>query len=385
MPSMTSTVHSNGGIGRFLSEIPLVTRGLLLALLLWCFNAFMRFSQLQVLVFAWNFRRHDYEFWRLYGRFIAVNSNSAAALLALYQIYRNSSSLELDYFQANPVDYAFYLAFCTTTCAALTAACHALLGIEPGSLFPALDGMLLYTWALLNANVTVNYIVFNIRGKYLPLLNLFVHMLGGEPSGVLIILLGYAAAYIYCCLETRTAGPLYGKLAGLPHYGYPTLRDSHFRGSALLAPLIATQSGGPPSAAAAVSGNFRGKGRRLHDGKAVAAPRHAARAAGTGAVVPLTSTSALAAALAGPGLAVIDFYAVWCGPCKQLAPLLDQYAAKHTAVRFYKIDVDRFPGVAATHEVHAMPTVLFFRAGKEVARVQGANPSAIRAALQSYS
>jgi thioredoxin 1 len=62
---------------------------------------------------------------------------------------------------------------------------------------------------------------------------------------------------------------------------------------------------------------------------------------------------------------VADFYAAWCGPCRQLAPtmdaLADQYAGK---IKFVKVNVDESPKLAQQFRVEAIPTLLFFKDGK---------------------
>jgi thioredoxin 1 len=62
---------------------------------------------------------------------------------------------------------------------------------------------------------------------------------------------------------------------------------------------------------------------------------------------------------------VADFYATWCGPCRQLSPvvdaLADQYAGK---IKFVKVNVDESPKLAQQFQVEAIPTLLFFKDGK---------------------
>ena len=78
---------------------------------------------------------------------------------------------------------------------------------------------------------------------------------------------------------------------------------------------------------------------------------------------------------------VVDFFATWCGPCKQIAPVFDalkeEYAGK---VNFVSIDVDKYPHDARRFGVEAMPTFVFLdREGNEVERIVGADPDALRA------
>lgn len=81
-------------------------------------------------------------------------------------------------------------------------------------------------------------------------------------------------------------------------------------------------------------------------------------------------------------LVVVDFHAVWCGPCKAIAPAIEELSTKHTNVKFYKVDVDEVSDVAAENGISAMPTFLFLKAGNKIETVRGANPSAIQAGMQ---
>ncbi len=70
---------------------------------------------------------------------------------------------------------------------------------------------------------------------------------------------------------------------------------------------------------------------------------------------------------------VIDFYATWCGPCKQLAPMLENWANQYKNIKFAKVDVDANESVAVSNKIRAMPTLHFYKNGAKVAEVQGAD------------
>jgi thioredoxin 2 len=72
---------------------------------------------------------------------------------------------------------------------------------------------------------------------------------------------------------------------------------------------------------------------------------------------------------------LVDFYADWCGPCKTMAPLLDDLA-RDAAGRFLvaKLDTDRNPGMAGRFGIRGIPTLIVFRGGREVGREVGAVP-----------
>lgn len=82
---------------------------------------------------------------------------------------------------------------------------------------------------------------------------------------------------------------------------------------------------------------------------------------------------------------MVDCFAGWCGPCKQIAPILEKYsedAAFKDKVHFIKVDVDEVPAVTQALGVRAMPTFFFFRGGKKVDEMVGANPRALLEALK---
>jgi len=72
---------------------------------------------------------------------------------------------------------------------------------------------------------------------------------------------------------------------------------------------------------------------------------------------------------------VVDFYADWCGPCKIMAPLLDDVAQRRAGqILFAKLDTDRHPLTGPRFGIRGIPTLIAFRNGKEVARRVGAVP-----------
>ncbi len=72
---------------------------------------------------------------------------------------------------------------------------------------------------------------------------------------------------------------------------------------------------------------------------------------------------------------VVDFYADWCGPCKVMAPVFDDLAGRRAGeLLFLKVDSDRSPAATQRYGVRAIPTLVIFRGGREVARQTGAVP-----------
>ncbi|XP_069486948.1 uncharacterized protein [Ambystoma mexicanum] len=74
-------------------------------------------------------------------------------------------------------------------------------------------------------------------------------------------------------------------------------------------------------------------------------------------------------------LVVIDFTAVWCGPCKKIAPIFEALSTTYTDVIFLKVDVDCNEELVARYAVTAMPTFVFIKNCKEIDRMTGYDPT----------
>jgi thioredoxin len=85
------------------------------------------------------------------------------------------------------------------------------------------------------------------------------------------------------------------------------------------------------------------------------------------------------------GSTVVDFWAAWCGPCRMIAPVLEQLAGERSDIKFAKLNVDENPRTAQSFHVQGIPLLVFFKDGVERGRVVGAVPKAqIEAAIRQY-
>ena len=92
-------------------------------------------------------------------------------------------------------------------------------------------------------------------------------------------------------------------------------------------------------------------------------------------IVDATDQS-MASALDTKQLVLIDLWAPWCGPCRMVAPVLEQLAAKYAGrIKVVKVNVDDNPRTAQTYDARSIPTLVFAQDGKTVERIIGAQPA----------
>lgn len=68
---------------------------------------------------------------------------------------------------------------------------------------------------------------------------------------------------------------------------------------------------------------------------------------------------------------LVDFWADWCGPCRKMAPVIDEIAAEASAVKVCKVNVDDNPQLAGLYHISSVPTLMLFRGGKPAAMTTG--------------
>ena len=71
---------------------------------------------------------------------------------------------------------------------------------------------------------------------------------------------------------------------------------------------------------------------------------------------------------------LVDFWAPWCGPCRVVAPVLEEIADERDNLRIVKVNIDENQQTAMNYQILAIPTMVLFRNGQEAKRIQGAMP-----------
>ena len=94
-----------------------------------------------------------------------------------------------------------------------------------------------------------------------------------------------------------------------------------------------------------------------------------------GDAVAVTDQSFKSEVLDSPIPVLVDFWAAWCGPCRAVAPVVEEIAREYNGkLKVVKVDVDESQDISAQYRIFSIPTLMVFKGGQEVERVVGAAP-----------
>ncbi|OGK09949.1 thioredoxin [Candidatus Roizmanbacteria bacterium RIFCSPHIGHO2_01_FULL_35_10] len=90
------------------------------------------------------------------------------------------------------------------------------------------------------------------------------------------------------------------------------------------------------------------------------------------AVISINQNDFQKEVLEDKGIVFIDFYAIWCGPCRVTSPLIDELSNEYKNIKFLKVDVDKNPELAQQYSIFSIPTFMIFKGGQVTSQFVGA-------------
>jgi len=92
-------------------------------------------------------------------------------------------------------------------------------------------------------------------------------------------------------------------------------------------------------------------------------------------IVTVTTSTWEKEVLQSEGLVMVDFWAVWCGPCRMIAPTVEELAKEYAdKLKVAKLNTDENPDIASRYKIMGIPTIMFFKNGEKLDQIVGAVP-----------
>lgn len=92
-------------------------------------------------------------------------------------------------------------------------------------------------------------------------------------------------------------------------------------------------------------------------------------------IINVTSQTWDSEVLQSKGIVMVDFWAVWCGPCRMIAPTVEELAKEYAGkIKVAKLNTDENPDIASRYKIMGIPTIMFFKDGEKVDQIVGAVP-----------
>ncbi|MEW6002411.1 MAG: thioredoxin [Nitrospirota bacterium] len=92
-------------------------------------------------------------------------------------------------------------------------------------------------------------------------------------------------------------------------------------------------------------------------------------------ILEVTSSSWESEVVNAQGLVMVDFWAAWCGPCRIIAPTVEELAKEYAGkIKFMRLNTDENPEIATRYKIMGIPTLMFFRDGRQLDQIVGAVP-----------